>query len=139
MSSLRAKNQHINTLFDPQVGVNRSIPSCPSQILPLSVLNVLPVLLDVPLRQSKIDDEDFVGSFVKTNAKIIRFDVSVDEVSVVDVLYPGDHLVDEHEGSFKGKLSESFVEEILEGRAHQIHNKDIIVAYVGAKLPSVEQ
>jgi hypothetical protein len=49
--------------------------------------------------------------FVQPNAEIVRLDVSMDEVPVVDILYSGNHLVDEHEDSLEGEFAESLVEQ----------------------------
>ena len=49
-----------------------------------------------------------------SNAEVIRFDITMDEVSVVDVFNPGDHLVDEHEDSLQGKLAECLIEQRLQ-------------------------
>ena len=88
---------------------------------------MLSISLDIPLGESEVQDENFVGSFVQANAEIIGLDISVDEVSVVDVLNTGDHLVDEHEHGLQRKLPECLVEERLQGRSHEIHDQDVVV------------
>jgi hypothetical protein len=100
---------------------------------------MLSISLDVPLRESKVDDEDLVGGFIQAYTKIVRLDVSVDEVPVVDVLDARDHLVDQHEHGLQRKLPQSFVEQVFEGGAHQIHDEDVIVACIFEQIPSVEQ
>jgi len=55
------------------------------------------VSLDVSFGESKVENENFIRSFVETDTEVVRFDVSVNEVTVVDVFDSGDHLVDEHE------------------------------------------
>jgi len=57
---------------------------------------VFPIPLNVSLGQSKIKNEDFMGRFIQSHTKVIWLDISVDEMPVVDVLNPGDHLVNEH-------------------------------------------
>lgn len=89
------------TLLDSQVGVDGGISGGACQILALSVGDVLAVSLDVSLGQAEVQDEYFVGSFVQPNAEIVGLDIPVDEVPVVDILDPGDHLVDEHEDSLQ--------------------------------------
>ena len=91
--------------------VDRGIPGGAGKIFTLAVLDVFSVSLDVPLGESEIEDEDLVGGLVEANAKVIGFDVSVDEVAVVDVLDAGDHLVDQHEDGLQGELPEGLVEE----------------------------
>jgi hypothetical protein len=94
-------------LLDTQVSVDGGVPGGSSQVLSLSVGNVLAVSLDIPLGEPKIKKEHFVASFVVAHAEVIRFDISVDEVPVVDVLDPGDHLVDQHQDCLQGELPES--------------------------------
>jgi hypothetical protein len=62
---------------------------------------VLSISLDVSLGQSKIKDKNFIGSFVKSNAEIVRLDVPVNEVPIMHILDPGDHLINEHENCLK--------------------------------------
>jgi hypothetical protein len=93
------------------MGVNGSITCSSSQIFTLPVRDVLSITLDVSLSQSEVENENFIGSFVEADAEVIGFDVSVDEMPVVDVLDSGDHLVDEHEDGLQGELSERLVEE----------------------------
>jgi hypothetical protein len=79
------------------VGVDGGVAGRPRQVLPLSVGDVLPVSLNVPLGQSEVDEKHFMGSFVEPHTKVVGFDVSVDEVPIVNILDPADHLIDEHE------------------------------------------
>jgi hypothetical protein len=63
-----------------------------------------------------------MGGFVESDAEVVRFDVSVNKMSIVDVLDSWDHLVDQHEDGLEGELSECVLEEGLKGGAHEIHN-----------------
>ena len=72
---------------------------------------MLPVTLDIPFSQSEIQYEDLVRSLIESNAKVIGFDVAVDEVPIVDVLDSGDHLVDKDEDGLEGELAERLIEE----------------------------
>lgn len=92
------------------MSVDRSIPCSTCQVLSFSVRNVFSISLDVSLCQAEVQDKYLVTGFVQTNTKVIRLDISVNEVSVVNVFDSLDHLVDEHEHSFQGELSESLVE-----------------------------
>lgn len=74
-----------------------------------------------------------------TNAEVIWLNVPVDEVSIVHVLDTGNHLINEHENCLQGELSERLVEQRLERRTHQIHDKHIVIAFIMRFLPSVEQ
>lgn len=70
------------------MGVNRGITCSSGKVLSLSVWNVLPITLDVSLGQPEVQNEDLVGSLVQSDAEVIRLDVAMDEMSVVDVLNP---------------------------------------------------
>ena len=109
------------------MGVDGGIAGSSRQILPFPVGNVLSVPLNVALCQPKVDEEHFVSSFVEADAKVVGFDVSVEEVAVVNVLDPGDHLVDQHQHSFQGELPQGVFEEVLQGRAHEIHDQNVVV------------
>ena len=89
---------------------------------------MLPITLDIPLRQPEIQYEDLVRSLIESNAKVIGFDVAVDEVPIVDVLDSGDHLIDEHEDRLEGELAERLIEECLEGRPHEIHYQHVEIS-----------
>jgi hypothetical protein len=100
---------------------------------------VFPIPLDVSLGQSEVQDENFVTCFIQSDAEVIWFDISVNEMSVMDVLDSGDHLINQHKHGFEREFSESLVEKRFKGWAHQIHHKNIVVTYIKKSLPSVEQ
>ena len=81
-------------LLDAEVGVDGGVSGSASEVLALPVGDVLAVPLDVALGQSEVDEEDLVRGLVEADAEVVGLDVPVDEVAVVDVLDPGDHLVD---------------------------------------------
>ena len=85
------------TLLDSEMSVDRSVTSSTCEVLSLSVGNMFSVSLDVSLCKSEVDQKDLVTGLVETDAEIIGLYVSVDEVSVVDVLNPGHHLIDQHQ------------------------------------------
>ena len=117
------------------MGVDGSITGGSCEVLSLSVGNVLSVPLDVSLGESEVDEEDLVTGLVESDAEVVRLDVSVDEVPVVDVLDPGHHLVDQHEDCLEGELSESVLEETFEGGSHQVHHEDVVVAWIPRGVP----
>lgn len=92
------------------MGIDGCITRSPGEVLSFSVGNVLSISLDVSLGESEVEEEDFVCSFVQPDAEIVRLDVAVDEVSVVDVFNPGDHLINEHQHCLKRELAEGGVE-----------------------------
>lgn len=76
--------------------VNGGISSGASKVFALSIENMLSVALNVTLGQSKVKDEDAIGSLVESDAEVIRLDVTVDEMTIVDVFDTCDHLVHQH-------------------------------------------
>lgn len=49
---------------------------------------MLPVSLDVAFGKSEVDDENFIGRLVQTHTEVVRFDIAMYEMPVVDVLDP---------------------------------------------------
>lgn len=85
-----------STLLDTQVGVDRGVSGSTGQVLVLSVGDVQ-VGLGVPvlLGQTEVDDVDLVSSLANTHQEVVWLDVSVDEVSRVNVLDSRDELISE--------------------------------------------
>lgn len=81
------------------MGVNGCVTCSSGEVLALSVGDVFSVSLDVALSESKVDEEDLVCSFVESDAEVVRFDVSVNKMSVVHILNPRYHLVHKHQHS----------------------------------------
>ena len=104
------------------MSVNGGVSGSTSEVLSLSVRDVFAISLDVSLGKTEVDEEDLVTGLVEADAEVIRLNVSVDEVSVVNVLNTSDHLVDQHQNCLQGELSECVLEETLQGRAHEIHD-----------------
>jgi hypothetical protein len=139
MSSLQATTITTSTLLDAEVSVDGGVAGCSGQVLSLSVGNVLAVSLDVPLGEPEVDEEHLVAGLVVAHAEVVGLDVAVDEVPVVDVLDPGDHLVHQHQHGLQRKLSEGVFKEGFEGFSHEVHHEDVVVACICRKIPSVEQ
>lgn len=55
------------------------------------------ISLNIPFSKSKIKDENLIGGFIESNAKVVRFDISVNEMSVMNILNSGNHLINQHE------------------------------------------
>lgn len=78
-------------LLDTQMSVDASVTSGTSQVLVLPVRNVQMGLgVSVFLGETEIDHVDLVATFADSHEEIVRFDVSVDEVSGMDVFDSGD-------------------------------------------------
>ena len=69
------------------MSIDRGIPGGSSQILAISVRNMFTGLrVSEPLGQTEVDDVDVVLLLADTDEEIVRFDVSVEEVSRVHKL-----------------------------------------------------
>jgi len=111
------------------MSVDTGIPSGTSEILSLSVGNVFSFFGDVTLSQTEIEKEDFVSHLVQSNTEVVGLDVSMEEVTAVNVLNSLDHLIGEHEHRLERKFSEGLIEERLKGWTHEIHNKYVVVTF----------
>lgn len=74
---------------------------------------MLAVSLNISFCKSEVKNKYFVGGFIKSNTEIIGLDVSMDEVPIMHILNPCDHLIDKHEDSFERKSSEGLIEQGL--------------------------
>ena len=83
--------------------------------------------------QSEIDEEKFITMSAYSHEKIVRFNVSVDEVSVMNEFNAVYHLVSQHQHRFHGEPSQAAIragiEQILQRWPQQIHNQDVVVTF----------
>ena len=113
------------------MSVNGGISGSPSQVLVLPVRNVLPgLVVSVLLGQTKVNEEEFITVTSDSHQEVVWFDVSVDEVLVVDKLNPTNHLVCQHQDSLHGKPSRTEVEKVFKTGSQQIHDQDIVVSFL---------
>ncbi len=68
-------------------------------------------------------------AFAKANEEIVRFDISMDETFGVDVFESAEELIGQHEDCFELEASTAVVEEIFEGRAEEVEDHDVVVAF----------
>jgi len=117
------------TLLNAKVCVDGCISGSSCQILVLPVRDVLssPVV-SVLLRQTKVDEEEFVAVATNAHKEVIGLDIAVDEVLVVNILYATNHLISQHQDSLHGESSRAKVEEILQTRTQEIHDQDIVIS-----------
>ena len=105
------------------MGVDARVPSGARQVLILSVRDVLPgPVVAVLLCQAEIDEEQLVAVSADTHEEVVWFDVSVDEVLVVDVLDSADHLVCQHQDCLHGEAARAKVEEVFKRRSKKVHH-----------------
>ena len=63
-----------------------------------------------------------------SHEEVVRFDISVDEVLVVNILYSPNHLVSQHQHCLHGEPPRAEGEEVLEARPEQVHHQHVVVA-----------
>ena len=68
---------------------------------------------------------------INTEEKIIRFNISMDNLSFVQKLNPFQHLVANHEGTLQRHYFTIVNENILDTAAQQIHQHHIVLAFSG--------
>ena len=101
-------------------------------------------VVPVFLRQTEVYQEELVAVPPDAHQEVVRLDVAVDEVLVVHVLDPPDHLVGQHEDGLHGEPPGAEVEEVLKAGAEQVHDQHIVVAllpipaYVGYPNTSLQ-
>jgi hypothetical protein len=94
--------------------VDARVSSCSCQVFAIFVRNVLACSrLSVSLSQTKVNDVHIVLFLTNSNQKVVRFDVSMKEMSRMYILDSLNHLISEHEHCFQRKFSLAVVEEIF--------------------------
>ena len=86
----------------------------------------------VSLCQPKIYDIDFGRFLTPADHKIVWFDISVQIALILDVFYPLDHLVPDHQGGLQIESPPICYKEILQGLAKQVHNHNIVFSFAAA-------
>ena len=81
------------------------------------------------LGQSVINEEKFVTVSAYSHEKIVGFNVSVDEVFVMNEFNAAYHLVSQHQHRFHGEPSRAEIEQIFQRWPQQIHNQDVVVTF----------
>jgi hypothetical protein len=142
-------------LLDTQVSVDRGVTSCTSQILVLAVRDVeMSLWITELLRETEIDDIDLVAPLANTHEEVVGFDITMNEVSRVDVFDTGDlitmasqmatkrefshaatyQLVSKKEDCFQAELAVAEVKEVFERRTEEVKDHGVVVAFC-AKPP----
>lgn len=71
--------------------VDRRITSSASQVLVLTIRDVqVSLRVAIFLGQTEIDDVDLIATFTNTHQEVVGLDVTMDEVSGVNVFHSGD-------------------------------------------------
>ena len=106
-----------------------ALPGSAGEVLVLSVWDVLPCpVVPVLLGQTKVYQEELVAVSPDPHQEVVGLDVPVDEVLVVDILDPPDHLVGQHEDGLHGEPPGAEVEEVLQAWPEKVHDEHIVVA-----------
>lgn len=92
-------------LLNTQMRIDRGIPCCSCEIFSLSVRDMFTIPLNVSFSKSKIKNEYFVASLIQPNTEVIWLNVTMNEMSVVNVLNSLNHLVDKNENRLQWEFS----------------------------------
>lgn len=113
------------------MSVDAHVPSRAAQTLPFPVRYMLLRLgVAVLLRHTKVDDVDHVR-ILRTGAsdqKVVRLDVTVNEVLVVDRLHTGQHLPRRHTDCLDGEFPPTHIKQVLQTRAQEINDENVVQA-----------
>lgn len=111
------------------MSVDGGVSGSSCQVLVLSVGNVLagPVV-SILLSQSEVDQEELVAVTPNTHQEVVWFDVTMNEILIVDVFNSSNHLIRQHEDSLHCESSGAKVEEILETWSEEVHDEDVVVS-----------
>ncbi len=100
------------------MGVDGGVTSGTGQVLVLSVRDVQVGLgVSVFLGQTEVNHVDLVASLADTHEEVVRLDISVDEVSRVNVFDSRNELIGEEEYGLEAELSVAKVEQVFKGGA----------------------
>lgn len=88
-------------LLNTKMGIDTGISSGTSQTLTLSVGDMLAILADVSLSKTEIDDIHLVLLLALADDEVIGLDISVEDVSGVNVFDSRKHLLTDHENSLQ--------------------------------------
>jgi hypothetical protein len=83
----------------------------------------------VTLWKAKIDYMDEILFLANTDKKILRLDISVDEIPLVHHLYPLYHLWSQKGDRFASKLLVTEIKKVLYTWAHNIHHHNVEVTF----------
>jgi len=120
-------------LFPAKMGVDAHVSCGTGKRLPLAVRNVLLGLrVTVLLGHAEVNNVNNVGSFAvgPSDQEVVRLDIAVDEVLLVDGLHAGQHLLGDHDHGLDREATSAVVEEVLERGSEQVNDKDVVEAFL---------
>ena len=80
----------------------------------------------VLLRQAEVDDVDVPRVGADPDEEVVRFDIAVDEVLLVDEAHDVDHLVGEHQHGLQREAVVAVGEQVLDARAEQLDDEHVV-------------
>ena len=103
--------------------VDRSVSRCSGQALSILVGNVLVVAIHVALCQSKVYDVDLVAGLLRaTDQKVVRLDVTMDNLVIVHSLDSFEHLASDQQHCLQVELASAVLEKVLNRAAEKVHH-----------------
>lgn len=86
----------------------------------------------VLLGHTEVNDVDNVRDLAvgSANEEVVRLDVAVDQVLLVDCLNARQHLLGNHDNSLDGEAAVAVIKEVLEGRTEQVNDKNVVEAFL---------
>lgn len=105
------------------MSMNRSVSRSPSQTLPLLVGNVLTVLQNKRLGQPEVQQVQLMLVLTNADAEVVRLNVPVQKVTLVEVLDQRNHLINEQKNRLQTKSFVVFAQQGLQRVPHQIHHE----------------
>jgi hypothetical protein len=77
---------------------------------------------------AKVDDVDNIGRLGAgtTDQEVVGFDVTVNQVLLMDCLNSGQHLFGDHDHRFDGEAASAVVEEVFERRTQQVNDQNVV-------------
>ena len=110
--------------------VYRCVSSSTCEILTVLVRNVFSCSrLSVSLCKTEVNYVHIMLFLTDSNQEVVWFNVSMKEMSWMDILYSLDHLISKHKYWFKTELSFAVVEKILKWWAKEINDHNVIISF----------
>src|SRR6218665_979479 len=83
--------------------------------------------------QTKVNDVNFVTVLTTANHEVVRLNVAINILLLVDICKNIDHLISQHENSFQREFVFAVRKQILKTRTKQVHYHDIVLRLVHSK------
>lgn len=88
----------------------------------------------VALGETVVDHVDVVLAFSDADEIVVGLDIPMKKAARVDVLYPLDQLVCEHEHGVQAELAMAIVEQIFKTGSEKVHHECRVVAFFAAPV-----